>query len=201
MEGPQARSIGLSARSVLRSEQRSAASAAIADALHELPEVRSAARVAGYWPAAHEVDLRQLWGRLHDDGVEVHLPRIDPDRPASMGFVRWHPDAELTENRFGIPEPHGDPLDAGEMDVVVLPCVSVDDRGSRVGMGLGFYDRALEDLARERLGPGPLKRQTLLVGAAFDSQRIRPPATIRREEWDVPLDALVTDDAVVRFAS
>ncbi|HCI12149.1 MAG TPA: 5-formyltetrahydrofolate cyclo-ligase, partial [Alcanivorax sp.] len=41
------------------------------------------------------------------------------------------------------------------------PLVGFDDRGHRLGMGGGFYDRALADLARR-------PRRPRLIGVAFE---------------------------------
>lgn len=124
-------------------ESRAAASARIARTLEALPELATAPAVAGYWPMADEVDLVALWQRLHGSGAAVHLPRIDPAGAPTMDFVHWDPDGTMTVNRFGVPEPSGTATPVGSLDVVVLPCTAVDDSGTRVGMGAGFYDRAL----------------------------------------------------------
>ena len=53
---------------------------------------------------------------------------------------------DLAPGAYGIPEPKADcpavPLD--EIDFAVIPCVSCDREGHRLGQGGGFYDRYLE---------------------------------------------------------
>lgn len=136
---------------------------------------------------ADEVDLVGLWERLDARGVAVHLPRIDASGEPAMDFVRWHPDATMTVNRFGIPEPPGEPIPLGTMDVIVIPCTAVDHAGTRVGMGAGFYDRALATAQ-----PKPL-----LVAVAFAVQLLAPDERIRRRIWDVPVDVIVTESATI----
>lgn len=172
-------------------EQRRAGSAAVAEVLGSLPELHAARKVAGYWPAPDEVDLRRLWEALHDRGVLVHLPRIHSGSAVSMDFVAWDPSVAMPRNRYGIPEPRGRPTEPSALEVVVLPCVAVDDHGARVGMGKGFYDRTLAGVTAEAGHP-------LLVGVAFESQRISGPVRIRTEAWDVTLDAVVTDSGIRR---
>ena len=69
------------------------------------------------------------------------------------------------------------------LDAILVPLVGFDDRGHRLGMGGGFYDRALADLARR-------PRRPRLIGVAFEFQR-RP--RLREAAWDQPLDQVVTD--------
>lgn len=198
VHGAQARSIGLGARSQLHRQDRAGASERIARRLSGLTEFDGPGHVAGYWPVPGEVDLRGFWHQLHDAGVTVCLPRIDPTGSRSMEFRRWHPDCTMTDNRYGIPEPDGEPVSLECLDVVVLPCVALDDLGSRVGMGQGFYDRTLAGLAGLAPGRGPGHRPTTLIGVAFEVQRLRAPDVIVREDWDVPLDVVVTESAVLR---
>lgn len=188
MDPGTARTVGRDARAALSPETRRAGSAAIHDALETIPEFQGIRNLAGYWPMVDEVDLRGLWTDLHERGVRVHLPRIGTGAATSMDFVVWDPADPMEPNRFGVPEPRGRACtDPSALDIVVLPCVAVDDHGARVGMGKGFYDRTLAGTAGA----------PLLVGVAFDCQRIHPPEHIRTAAWDVNLDVVVTD-AVVR---
>jgi 5-formyltetrahydrofolate cyclo-ligase len=76
------------------------------------------------------------------------------------------------------------------LDVVVLPLVGFDRRGNRLGMGAGYYDRAL----RRRLDTTRHWRRPRLVGVAFACQEL--PA-IPVSPWDVPLDLIVTEHGVI----
>lgn len=159
--------------------------------LAELDEVVTASTVAGYWPSGDELDLIALWHRLVSGGTEVLLPRIDPGGAPSMEFVRWDPTAQLLANRFGIREPTGEAVALDSIDVFVLPCVAIDDTGTRVGMGAGFYDRTLQGLRSGSRG--------VLVAVAFESQRVADPQRILRRDWDVPADVVVTESVVLRL--
>jgi 5-formyltetrahydrofolate cyclo-ligase len=71
-----------------------------------------------------------------------------------------------------------------ELDIIFLPLVGWDRSGGRLGMGGGFYDRTLAKLS------GPV-----LVGLSHAEQEV---AEVPREEWDVPLQFVVTDTEMVR---
>jgi 5-formyltetrahydrofolate cyclo-ligase len=65
-----------------------------------------------------------------------------------------------------------------------VPLLAVNDLGYRLGYGGGYYDRFLKG--------NPIKR----VGLAYDLQRT---AERFEEEWDEPLDGLVTEKGVYSF--
>ena len=80
--------------------------------------------------------------------------------------------------------------DAPPLDVVLVPVVGYDRRGNRLGMGAGFYDRAL----RRRLDARRAWRRPRLVGVAFACQEL---PGIAASPWDVPLDLIVTEQGIV----
>jgi 5-formyltetrahydrofolate cyclo-ligase len=93
---------------------------------------------------------------------------------------------------FGLLEPAPDfpEFAAHEIDVFMVPGLAFDKRGARVGYGGGYYD---ELAAYVRAHPDATNAR--FVGYAFDFQLVEAcPAG----EWDVPLDAIVTDECVVR---
>lgn len=97
-----------------------------------------------------------------------------------MAFRAWRPGAPLRRNRFGIAEPAaGRPVHPLSLSVALTPLVAFDDAGNRLGMGAGHYDR--------RFGRA---RRPALVGVAHDLQRVQ---ALPRRDWDVPLDAVVTE--------
>jgi len=69
--------------------------------------------------------------------------------------------------------------------------VGVDAAGRRLGMGGGFYDRALAFRRQRRYWGGPR-----LVGLAFDCQRA---GSVFAEAWDVRLDSLATESGLKHF--
>lgn len=60
-------------------------------------------------------------------------------------------DTPMRTNRFGIMELHHwraiEFIDKKEIDIMFTPLVAFDSSGNRLGMGGGFYDRTLEQLA------------------------------------------------------
>ena len=144
--------------------------------------------VAGYWAMDGEIALH-AWQLGLPPGCTYCLPVLADDR---LRFAPWRPGEALVPNRFGIPEPaleRGALLDAGQMQLVVMPLVGFDIHGHRLGMGGGWYDRTF---ATRLQHPAP----PWLVGAAFELQRAELPAPAA---WDVPLDAVCTEAAIHDF--
>ncbi len=198
LEVADARRRGRAARAALEPEDRERRSNLIADCLERLPELRSAHSVAGYAAAADEVELGSLMQHLHGRGVKLHLPVIEDDSTGGMAFVEWCRGDRLEPNRFGIGEPRGEAVALSALEVVMVPCVAVDDRGGRVGFGGGYYDRALQSLLDRPTGgagnAATSARTPLLIGVAFEAQRVAPIAI---RPWDVRLDMVVTESVVL----
>ncbi len=72
--------------------------------------------------------------------------------------------------------------------LVLVPLVAFDRNGNRMGMGAGYYDRALQALAHQT-GTRPL-----LVGLAHAFQET---TSLQAKPWDVPLDAILTDQECI----
>ncbi len=186
-----ARARGRRARSSLSADERNAGVDAAIAALLSLDELRSpsgSGRIALSRAIHDELDVAGAAPALRAAGWSVWLPAVVED-PAGLAFRQWRSGDELTRGAFGIDEP---PIDgrravgAADLAVVVAPCVAVDERGTRVGFGAGYYDRALA-------GPPP---RPLLVVAAFDVQVLNDPLPTR--SWDVPAAIVVTDRRTIR---
>jgi len=138
--------------------QRAAAAAAIATALlHGLAGART---LAAFVPEEIEPGYGRLPAAYTQLGARVLLPVV----PSDGSELAWAVDTgRLAPGRFGLLEPVGPrlgPTAIGAADVVVVPALSVDRSGARLGRGGGYYDRAL-----------PYVRQgALLVAVVFDDE-------------------------------
>jgi len=167
-------------RRALSPFRRRRANQAIVRKIAALPAFRLARSVALYWPADGEPDVRALAVAAWRSHKRVLLPVVS--QRGVMRFASWHNTTRLRRNRYGIPEPTGRQrlALATRLDLVVMPLVAFDARGNRLGMGGGYYDRAL---ARRT-------RRPTLVGAAFSCQQA---PSVPVQAWDVPLDVIVTE--------
>ncbi|HVQ88268.1 MAG TPA: 5-formyltetrahydrofolate cyclo-ligase [Actinomycetes bacterium] len=110
----------------------------------EHPALVGADVVALFRGVADEPDTQPLINKLHGRGVRVLLPIVMPDW--SLDWAEYVGDDALTSTAYGLLEPTGPRLGAAaiaESDVVLVPAMSIDADGRRLGQGAGCYDRAL----------------------------------------------------------
>jgi len=181
-------------RASIPREQRRAAERAILRNLRVLRIFRPGARVAVYLAMPGEVNLGAGLARAASSGVHLYAPRIASRRRLAMHFLPYDPRLVTATNWYGIAEPTGrttrrrDPL---EFDTIVVPLLGFDRRGVRLGMGAGYYDRAL----RRRLDSSRRFRRPRLVGVAYACQEL---PSIAAAPWDVALDCVVTEREIIR---
>lgn len=138
--------------------------------------------LAGYMPMRTEIDpLPAMAAHQGLVGVPVIVAKATPLR-----FREWSPGCRLVEGAFKalIPEEGA----WVEPQVLIVPLLSFDARGYRLGYGGGFYDRTLA-LLRAR-------GQVMAVGFAFSAQEVD---TVPTDDFDQRLDAVVTENGVTSF--
>lgn len=173
------RRTALEARQSLDDGQRRAASDQIVGRVLAIPELLRARTVVTYAARADEADLAGALAHLHDRSIRTLFPRVRDD---DLELVAATDLLTLTLGYRGIREPVGPNVDAGVVDVALLPGVAFDVVGGRLGHGGGHYDRLL----------GRLPPHALRVGIAFSCQVV---PRVPREDHDEPVDIVVTEKA------
>ena len=153
--------------------------------------VRRSKRIGCYLSQDGEMDLAPLMKRLGNLSKQLYLPVL---RGPRLWFLPFDPQTRFVKNRFGILEPDA-PASTRcapqALDLVLAPLVAFDDRGQRLGMGGGYYDRTFAYLLNRHYW-----RRPRLIGIAYDLQRV-PALTARK--WDVPLDGIATESGLRFF--
>jgi 5-formyltetrahydrofolate cyclo-ligase len=185
-------------RKHLRAQRRSLSAAdhgyrsrLAAKAVAGMPMFRAGKRIALYLPFDRETDTAALIAAARRRGVRLFVPVIVDRRHSRIRFYPF--DGKTRRGVFGIAVPLSlaHPLAPRWLNLIVIPLVGVDTAGRRLGMGGGFYDRALEFRRRRRHWPGPR-----LVGLAFDCQRTDSSFA---EPWDLRLDSLATESGLQHY--
>lgn len=176
-------------RRSLRPVEQRAAAARLARRVSRSPLFLKARTLALYVAADGEIDPAPLCRVAWRRGKRVFLPVLHPLKHDHMVFARFRASDRLLRNRFGIPEPRtlSGTARPWQLDLVLLPLVAFDDRGNRLGMGGGYYDRTF-DLSRQVRWP----RRPVLCGLAHRLQRVD---YLAGNPWDVPLRRVFTDQA------
>jgi 5-formyltetrahydrofolate cyclo-ligase len=151
------------ARRALSAAEHRRRSKLAADAVATLPMFAAGRKVALYLPFDRETDTSSLLATARRRAVCIFVPVVVDRR---RGLMRFYPlTGKLRPGAFGIAVPQRlrRPLAPRRLDLIVVPLVGVDGTGRRLGMGGGFYDRALSFRRGMRHQWGPH-----LVGLAFD---------------------------------
>lgn len=166
-----------------------AAAQGLRHSLEQLPDFLVDPRIAGYWAHAGELPLNLAIAPLAARGQQFHLPVIGPAR--RLRFAPWATGAEVSPNRYGIPEPtvQSTLLSPEELDMVLLPLLGFDRQGNRLGFGGGYYDRSFAFLKDRQRPTTPL-----LVGVGYAFQEL---PGIDAQAWDIALDYVATDRELI----
>ncbi len=150
---------------------------------------RERPHVSVFWSLDDELDTRPILHCLHWLGAKPLLPRMR-GRGQLLAFHPWHPGTMLHPGPLGVMQP---PPDAPEAvpEIVLTPLLGFDRRGHRLGYGAGYYDRTFAALAAADHHP-------LRCGVALSIQEID---TVPETADDIPLDMVVTEAGVTRFAA
>jgi len=135
----------------------------------------------------NEPDTFLLIERLRKEKpeIEIVVPRILSGH--ELEHIRLQNPHTIEFNHWGIPEPRGgEPFDISKLDMVLLPLVIFDRKGSRIGYGKGFYDRFLSELPQE----------TLTIGYTLTVPLDKIPYI---ESHDVPMDACICPLGYLEF--
>lgn len=167
------------------------------------PDVRSKlsrriiARVID-WIKAHPINAVMLYlsmrSEVDTDGLLEYLlthdkialaPVMEMKRRTLVPYRVTNPDTDLVRHRYGMFQPNRNScpkFPANEVGLIVVPGVSFDIKGYRIGYGGGFYDRFL-----------PKCPQAAWIGLAFEEQIIEDTLP---QAWDVPLHCIFTENGM-----
>lgn len=176
-------------RRAMPQTDRERSTAQLTARLTALVEATGARSVAAYSAVASEPDTGPFlnWALAHD--VDVILPVSLAG--SQLDWVRFTGAEGLAAGRHGITEPLGPRLGAAaaaDVDLMLVPACAVDDAGTRLGWGMGYYDRCLS------LMPATVP----VYAVVFDEDRY---PLLPRDPHDVAVAGAVSPGALTRFLS
>lgn len=178
-------------RKSLGEERRAEDDAALQGNVCGLPEFVDAQVILTYLDFGAEVRTRGIIRAAWEAGKVVALPWCVPDSREVRWFRVTSFDA-LVRNRLGMDEPvprkrDEQELEGGERMIALVPGLTFDGHGFRLGYGGGFYDTFLA------------RFEGVSVGLCRDAQMSRDlRAEGLLDAHDLPVQIVVTNSKVVR---
>ena len=133
---------------------RATASVGLCARLREQRVWSAAKSVLFFAPLPDEPDLWPLLVAAIAAGKTVALPAFIPGTNLYTARRIIDPVRDIIAGQFGIREPVAACAEVplNRLDLVLVPGVAFDARGSRLGRGKGFYDRLLADVRGTKCG-------------------------------------------------
>lgn len=139
--------------------------------------------IACYFSFADEFDATPIMEMIWQSKKNCYLPVLTPEK--TLKFFSYQKGDALQKNRYSIMEPvNTKEIPAEELDIVIVPLIAFDLSGNRLGTGGGYYDKTFSFLQKN---PGI---KPLMIGLGFAAQQAE---LLLREEWDIQLDAVLTE--------
>ena len=112
---------------------------------------------------------------------------VERDENCEMGAVIVDDNTFFETNKCGIDEPiDGIDMIPTEIDMVIVPLLSFDKKGNRVGYGKGYYDRFLK-LCR---------RDCMKIGFSYFDPIVKIDDI---NQYDIKLDYCITPERIFTF--
>lgn len=160
------------------SSQLEELSLSVLSRLNNIEQLAAAQTVLMYYSLPDEVNTHQYIDHLIRQGKRVLLPEvIDSEH---MVIREYTGKQDLKEGSFHIMEPIGAIFPEEkykEIEVGIIPGMSFDGKGNRLGRGKGYYDRFLEKV------PDMYK-----IGICFDFQK---EESIPTEVTDIKMNEII----------
>ena len=139
--------------------------------------------LGGYAPLPTEISPLPALERAAARGAMLAFPAFS-DHQSAFRFLAGEP---VETGPWAVLQPS---LDAPHVhpDLVLLPLIAVDRKGTRLGQGKGHYDRAAAELRAQG---------ALLIGIGWAVQMLEQE--IPADAWDLPLDGFASPHGLEMF--
>ena len=143
-----------------------------------IKEYKNIGYIAIYWPLRNEVDIRSL-----KEKFSLALPRCKDKN--ELLFYPWD-EEPLTKDSEGILSPNNSfSLSHEQINLILVPCLSVDKNLIRLGYGGGYFDKLRGDNEWSKIP---------CIGVLTSNCLSTTPLT--KAEWDVPLSGFITEKEI-----
>lgn len=161
----------------------------ISDSLKSTPEYQAANTVMCFVSFKDEVETHDLIKEMIKHGKRVCVPHIVKGKKIMVPAEIRDFDKDLALGYYGILSPIEETLsiiDGNDVDLIITPGVIFDKKGYRIGYGAGFYDKFFSTLSK----PIPKIAIGFSLQQAFE---------VPKDEYDLPVDKLITEKEIINF--
>ena len=145
----------------------------------------SADEILCYCSFGSEIDTSKIIETSLNDGKKLYLPKCT-DKNGSMTFYLVSDIRNLVKGTFGISEPDTEkcsPVFEFHNAVCVVPGLSFDRNGLRLGYGKGYYDRFLEKFTIKS------------AGLCYKKKKKKKKT---KKKYDLPVDYIFTETEIIK---
>lgn len=172
-------------RNKISQNQGKELSCRLCEEIMSLEEYKRADTLLLYFPTKTEPDLTPLLSDAINQNKKVAFP-ISNTGSLTLSFYEVSSLNDLTSGAYGIPEPSktSTPISLTQNTLCIVPALSVDSNGYRLGYGKGYYDRFLEEF--EGVALCALSANLLC-------------RSLPRLDTDIPVQIIVTERGAIRI--
>ena len=154
----------------------------ITEFILESEQYKNADKIFAYWSVDSEVETHKIITEALKDKKEVALPKCS-DKCGNMEFYYIASLSDLTDGMYGIKEPimKHKADDFTERSLCLVPALSFDNEGYRLGYGKGYYDRFLDKFKGVSMG--------LCFGESLNEK-------LPRDSYDKKVNCIVTNEKI-----
>lgn len=159
----------------------------IEEQLFDFANFREAEVMLLYINHPHEMDTRNILKRCSEATKNIVLPLFRSETNGTKLYKVSNIDTDLRPGPFNILEPDPDrckPVPIDDIDIAIIPGIAFDEKGGRLGIGSGRYDRIMSRL--------PVTARK--VACALEDQMTQQ---VPMESHDKYVDIIITDKRII----
>lgn len=165
-------------KSAMSGDEVEASDKLIEENLINQKEINEAQTIFCFVSMKDEINTKCIIKKLLDMGKKVGVPKCKKDNTMEVYQIESLDDLEI--GAYSIEEPKGycKKIEPQDIDLALIPATACDKKRNRIGKGVGYYDRYLENQKFLKIA---LCRQKFIV------------ERIPVEENDINMDKIVTE--------
>lgn len=163
-------------------------SSSISELLFSTEQYKNSRYIMCYIDFRNEVKTEEIIRTALKDSKNIIIP-ISVVKTRQLILSQLYDfDKELEAGTYGILEPKKEYIREVKpelIDLVIMPGVTFDRRGYRIGYGGGYYDRFLAGI----------HKSVPKIALAFDLQMV---PHVKKGRYDIPVDYIITESEIIK---